>query len=370
MIPGKLIWKVGFLLSGFFRQNSQHNLFLFISGDTKIDRSLISLAQLFTKRKPIFILAGTSISSLQISNSAISQFHFNAKRAFAQAFYSGVISKWIESSNDTVIVGANDSFFNSITLTVRKDIQKIIITNGDNWKNIGSKVLHKTDVIICDSEYQKHSASKSLVTNAENDPFSGVISAIHYYFELGTAPVHNPNTPPEVLFVYNGKESRQVRIMAETAKRALQGNLNVQFTFVGNVEEIINADELPNCNFYGTIQDYNTIRDILSQSDILIILEEDENVPPYLAEAMSLGKPVISQSSGTLTDFIEDGVNGFLIPKDTETRKMAEDIFIALATITSDSSTLQKMSEASAAKAGILFSKSTFINKWKKVIKI
>ncbi|MCO5285900.1 MAG: glycosyltransferase [Chitinophagaceae bacterium] len=370
MILNKIIRQAGFLLSRFFRQDTPHSLFLFISGDTEIDKNLISLGSLSADRKPVLIIFGSTpfISIPEPFDIPVCLFPKIKKNKLVQAFYSGVIGKWIEASDASVIVGAQDHSFNNIIVHVKKTVKKIIVTKGDSWKNIERNVLSKTDIIVCDSEYQKQKAQKNFANRIDKTYFRGSVFAIHNYRDIPPSFALNPNSPPEALYIYQTGEAQKALIIAETAKRAQNSNLNFQFTFVGDVEEIVSPSQLPNCNFYGKIEDKDTLKGIISHSDILIIPDGGEEIPEYLGESMCLGKPIISLASGPMAEFVEDGVNGFLVPPDKEPKKIAEDLFIALSVIASDNDTLVRMAASSFRKAGELFNKKKYYEKWKKVI--
>jgi O-antigen biosynthesis protein len=53
-----------------------------------------------------------------------------------------------------------------------------------------------------------------------------------------------------------------------------------------------------------------TIRD----ADVLVCPSRDETMPIVMLEAMSLGKPTVAFNVGGIHEWIEDGVNGFLVP--------------------------------------------------------
>lgn len=75
---------------------------------------------------------------------------------------------------------------------------------------------------------------------------------------------------------------------------------------------------------YKNITIYNNIMgqdffEMLDKSYIVVIPLEDENISSgqlVVLQAMQLGKPVICINSNTVTDYIENEVNGFIIQKD------------------------------------------------------
>jgi glycosyltransferase involved in cell wall biosynthesis len=74
----------------------------------------------------------------------------------------------------------------------------------------------------------------------------------------------------------------------------------------------------------------NEFRQIFSQSEIIIIPEQWNNMSPlFLIESMAAGKPIVASNIGGLPEFIRDGENGFLFdPKDIH--QLSEKILILL----------------------------------------
>lgn len=59
--------------------------------------------------------------------------------------------------------------------------------------------------------------------------------------------------------------------------------------------------------------------EMLNKSYLVVITLKDENISAgqlVILQAMQLGKPVICTNSNTVTDYIENGINGFIIKKD------------------------------------------------------
>lgn len=76
---------------------------------------------------------------------------------------------------------------------------------------------------------------------------------------------------------------------------ALKLGLNKQVIFLGNMD---NRDLIK----------------VLSKNKILLMASEFEGFPMVIAEAFSVGVPVLTTSVGDIPEFVKNGINGFLFP--------------------------------------------------------
>lgn len=59
----------------------------------------------------------------------------------------------------------------------------------------------------------------------------------------------------------------------------------------------------------------NDIEELLTKSDIFILLSDWEGLPISILEAMRHGLPVVATDVGGVKEAVQDGVNGYLLPK-------------------------------------------------------
>jgi glycosyltransferase involved in cell wall biosynthesis len=60
--------------------------------------------------------------------------------------------------------------------------------------------------------------------------------------------------------------------------------------------------------------DQDGVADTLRQADALVLPSFAEGVPVVLMEAMASGKPVIATQVGGVSELVEDGVSGHVVP--------------------------------------------------------
>jgi len=97
---------------------------------------------------------------------------------------------------------------------------------------------------------------------------------------------------------------------------------NVRFWVVGNGEEydkLVSLAEKLGISEYVRFWGYRTdTDDIMYRLDAFVQTSFTEGSPNSIAEAMRAKKPVISTRSTDLTEMIEDGKNGYIVPSDDE----------------------------------------------------
>ena len=99
---------------------------------------------------------------------------------------------------------------------------------------------------------------------------------------------------------------------------------NIHFSFVGNVEKIINIVDYPYCTFYGNIKDKKQMDEIYKNSDVLLLTSAYEGLPIAVMEMMAYGKVVVSTAVGGIPDYITNGENGFLLENNPDENKIIE----------------------------------------------
>lgn len=62
---------------------------------------------------------------------------------------------------------------------------------------------------------------------------------------------------------------------------------------------------------------------LLRETDVLLVTSRDETMPIAIIEAMSLGRGVIAAEMGGIPEWIRDGLNGFLVPREDSTQLAA-----------------------------------------------
>ncbi|NNC89255.1 MAG: glycosyltransferase family 4 protein [Akkermansiaceae bacterium] len=77
------------------------------------------------------------------------------------------------------------------------------------------------------------------------------------------------------------------------------------------------AERRPNIDFRGRVP-RGELRDLMQTAAVLVFPSDYEGLPLTVVEAMGCGMPVVAQDASVLPEIIEDGVTGWLLPREPE----------------------------------------------------
>ena len=131
-----------------------------------------------------------------------------------------------------------------------------------------------------------------------------------------------------VLFVGRLSDRKGVHILAKAIPGIVAEIESVQFTIIGTDDEGVDGfnsmkDFMSNVFeeagvmkkiSFGSFVPYDDLPNVYSRADISVVPSLYDNSPYTCLEAMSCGLPVIGASAGGMPEYIDDGVNGIIIP--------------------------------------------------------
>jgi len=127
----------------------------------------------------------------------------------------------------------------------------------------------------------------------------------------------------ELFFLSNLIESKGVFLLLEACKILKQRHLTFHCTFVGGIGDIneyrfnSKVEELDIVEYVNYIgEKFGAEKNqIFSNADIFVHPTLNDCFPLVLLEAMQYSLPIVSTLEGGIPDIVEEGVTGFLIPK-------------------------------------------------------
>jgi len=115
---------------------------------------------------------------------------------------------------------------------------------------------------------------------------------------------------PEVFYPEREFEEREKFIVAYVGKPVYQKGLP---DYIKPACDIAGVDLIINDRNYTNALPPNEMRKFYNQADAYIVASTIDGTPNPALEAASCGKPIIANKIGNMPEFIEDGVNGFLV---------------------------------------------------------
>ncbi|MGB3296751.1 MAG: glycosyltransferase [Phormidesmis sp.] len=127
-------------------------------------------------------------------------------------------------------------------------------------------------------------------------------------------------SPLQLLFVGRLAAAKGLPVLLQSLVVLKLKNLDVRLTVIGDgedraeLESQVEALGLETCvNFVG-YQSSDAVRGYLQAADVFVMSSFAEGVPVVLMEAMMAGVPVVATQVGGVSELVEEGVNGFLVP--------------------------------------------------------
>lgn len=149
--------------------------------------------------------------------------------------------------------------------------------------------------------------------------------------------ISTDNSLVKLLFLSNLIKSKGVFELLKALKILRNKKIKFKCNFVGGIGDIssekfykkVKNYELQDCVFYLGKKFNQDKFDIFHSSDIFILPSYSECFPLVLLEASQFGLPIVSTNEGAIPEIINDGVNGFLVPK-RDVKSLADKLLILI----------------------------------------
>ena len=368
---------LGKILSPFFSLKTHHEVFIFspsadIGGSVKVNYDLCSC---LADKAPLVIF-----SKKPKNNEFLDQFKIKGVRTidlhryvdhkwyhFVNFFYRGVIASWINKVENPIVIGGESLFFYKVLPHVKKGARRAEICHLNTWFNYTQQFTEDMDVRIFSTAKLKRDAE---ALYKQNNLPTYLYSRLHFIDNKVNIPEHsqNNNSVLSVVFIGRGAPQKRVHIITAIAKKFYEMKTNIHFSFVGDVEKIINPADYPYATFYGNIKDRNKMEEIYKSADVLLLTSAYEGLPIAVMEMMAHGKVVVSTAVDGIPDYITNAENGFLLENNIDENKIIEEGIFLLQNLANDKTLLQEVGEKSRVYAEQHFSGKTFCEKYRSVL--
>ncbi len=373
MLP--FVW-AGKLYGKLFPLKTKHHLFFFfpnadIGGSPRVN---IDISKCVKDQKPLIIFSKKpknnqfkeefTIDGVRIID--LQKLIDNKLYHFINFFYRGVIASWIHAAENPVVLGGECLFFYKMLPHLRKDIPCIEISHLATWLpytighidrinlRIFSTIKLMQDVI---KQYDENKIDKRLYQRLR---FIDNAIDVPPYKEVA-------NKSLEVVFIGRGSPQKRIHLIAAIAEAMHQAGDNVHFSFVGDVEKVIDPNSYPYCAFYGNVKDAVQMENIYSSSDVLILTSAFEGLPVVVMSMMAHGRVVLSTAVNGIPDYIEHMSNGLLITE-TDERKIVERGTELLRFLVNNPETKKKLGMRSREIALEKFSREAFCKTYREIL--
>jgi glycosyltransferase involved in cell wall biosynthesis len=238
---------------------------------------------------------------------------------FVNFFFRGVLAAWINKSERPVIFGGESLFFYKMLPHVKKSAKKIELCHLNTWINYSLAFAKYIDLRIFSTPKIKRDVED--IYNRNHLPRSYFDKLVFIDNKVDIPPLkESENDILQVLYVGRGAPQKRVHLIAEIARQMHQAGECIQFSFVGDVENLIPDDVRKYVALYGNVGNVKELHEIYMNSDVLILTSAYEGLPIVIMDMMARGKIVISTAVDGIPDYITHMENGLLITEKEETK--------------------------------------------------
>jgi L-malate glycosyltransferase len=231
---------------------------------------------------------------------------------FVNFFYRGVLATWINRAKDPIVFGGECLFFYKVIPHIKKSIPRIELCHLPTWLPYSIALVDHITLRVCSTLKMKEAIIKQYKDNGVEEKYYDRLHFIENRIDMPAfQEIHNAKL--EVVFIGRGAHQKRVHLIAAIAAKMHAADLPVHFSFVGDVEKVIEIKDLPFCQFYGNVNDEALMQSIYRQSDVLILTSAYEGLPLVVMYMMAYGKVVLSTAVNGIPDYISHMQNGLLI---------------------------------------------------------
>ena len=281
-------------------------------------------------------------------------------------FYRGVLASRINSANDPVVFGGECLFFYKVIPHLKKTIPRIELCHLPTWLPYTIGLIDRISVRACSTLKMKEAIEQQYRENKVEEKYYERLLFIENRIDIPEF-LEIQNQRLEVVFIGRGAPQKRVYLIAAIAVKMQAMGLPVHFSFVGDVERVIDPEALPFCTFYGNVKDEELMQSIYQKSDVLILTSAYEGLLLVLMYMMAYGKLVLSTAVNGIPDYITHRVNGLLI-RATEEDKIVEEGVEWLKLLIDDPALRAKMGRQAREIALEKFGGGAFCREYRKLL--
>ena len=319
----------GKLAGTLFPLKPQRNIFLFfpssdLGGSIKVNADI---TECIKDKEPVIIFSKKPMNNqfrslFEIEGVRIIDLHKYVDYKiyhFVNFFFRGVLAAWINKSERPVIFGGESLFFYKMLPHVKKSAKKIELCHLNTWINYSLAFAKYIDLRIFSTPKIKRDVED--IYNRNHLPRSYFDKLVFIDNKVDIPPLkESENDILQVLYVGRGAPQKRVHLIAEIARQMHQAGERIQFSFVGDVENLIPDDVRKYVALYGNVGNVKELHEIYMNSDVLILTSAYEGLPIVIMDMMARGKIVISTAVDGIPDYITHMENGLLITEKEETK--------------------------------------------------
>lgn len=240
--------------------------------------------------------------------------------------YFKTLAKKINEKQNPIVFGCNNLFFYRLLPFLAPHVKVIDLMHAFSYEDPGAPEnisLEVSDRIHNRIVLGRKTYNDFIQLYRKNNIDEKLIDRISIIQNKVSIPESYPekkeNKQLKVLFVTRNTHEKRPEVFLEIAKRCEQKNIPVDFTMIGDFNNIPISQS--NIRIVGTIKEKEILNKYYSEHDVIMITSFREGFPMVLLEGMAFGVVPISTDVGEIKEHIgEKFSNGFIIKDDSVAR--------------------------------------------------
>lgn len=246
----------------------------------------------------------------------ISHYTDNKKKYWKNLIWRGVISAHINrQKKKPVVINGQCNFAYKISRWIDSKIPQIeLIHSFNSFAAIRIPFLpfYRQSVMISQKAIEQYRIQYSELNIP--DKYQERIKFISNGIAVPAEPVikNNPGSILKVLYSGRSTPEKRVQLAAKIAASAKERQLPVEFTFAGEIKNVIPAALQQAGKFTGMITSPTEMNRYYSENDIVLITSSEEGFPMVIMEGMAYGCIVMTTPVGDIPNRIKQPDNGLI----------------------------------------------------------
>ncbi|MFD2598099.1 glycosyltransferase family 4 protein [Sphingobacterium corticis] len=314
-------------------------------------------------------------SEYQKSAELIELIRLGSKKSFRK-FVAKRVARILNRKGNLTIFTCNSPFFDLMAPFLDDKIRKIDLIHTYRGDVVGD-TEHRT------LPYVNQLDNRVVLGNKQRELTIGFYKRFGLPDYLNERVVVIPNAVPlvnfndsrryptktlNILFVSRNGWEKRPRMFVDIAKKAFEKNMPFHFTMVGDFEEFGNQ-VTPNVTLAGRVSDKQKLGTFYKEAHVLLVTSVFEGLPMVILEGMSYGVVPISTGVGEIPYHVgEQSETGFIIDGSLKEDAMVLDFVDKITYVFENQTILQSFSKKVVKKVAGEFSKSAFIENYRRLI--
>ncbi len=294
--------------------------FALAGGAEKVHASILETV---IHRNPVVLITSDNVNSTNVSlfpkNVPVISIRELLNWPFTKNWLIKKINSVLLRNREVCLFGSNSVFFYRLLSKLPVEIKAIDLMHAfmhpyeDGAEKWSLPVVNKLRNRIVVTHKTADDIGKQYLNNNILEALTRRIVCINNFTPLKTTVRKDWSSKLTVLYVGRGTTEKRVDLISHSAKILSTRSANIEFHFVGNVEDAIPEGDKPYCILHGEVSDVNKLDEIYSRAHILLMTSSREGFPVAIMEAMMNGVVPISTPVGGITEHIKSNYNGVLL---------------------------------------------------------